>query len=396
MNIQPIKIGLFGFGVVGQGLYEILKKSTGINADIVKIVVKQKNKSRSLPEEYFSYNADDILLDDKIDLVVELIDDSQVAYTIIKRALENGKNVVSANKKVLAEYFEEFIKLQLQTGKSILYEASVCGGIPIIRTIEEYYISELLYAVKGIFNGSSNYILSKMQKEGLDYKLALSQAQELGFAESNPKLDVEGYDAKYKLVILAAHSFGLYVHPKQVFHYGISNISKFDIQYAKEKNWKIKHIATVFKTANDSISMYVIPEFVNEYSNLYLVENEFNGVNVEGAFSDKQFFSGKGAGGHPTGSAVLSDIAANSYNYRYEYHKTRKELQYKFTNESTLNIYLRFSHELNYHKYFESISEIYQNNKTQFVTGLISIKSLNKLFVKEGDKIGFICSLEET
>ena len=392
---KPIKIGLFGFGVVGQGLYDILSKSTGINAEISKIVVKHKNKARSLPKDYFTFEADDALLDADIDLIVELIDNADDAYNIIKSALINGKNVVSANKKVLAEHFEEFIKLQLQTGKSILYEASVCGGIPIIRTIEEYYISELLYSVKGIFNGSSNYILSKMQKESISYKKALSQAQELGFAESNPKLDVEGFDAKYKLVILAAHSFGLYVHPDLVFNYGISSISAFDIQYAKEKNWKIKLIASVYKTSENSICMYVIPEFVNEYSNLYLVEDEFNAVTVEGAFSDKQFFSGKGAGGHPTGSAVLSDIAANAYNYKYEYHKTKEELQYKFSSEASIKVYLRFNKELNYQDYFESISEIYQNNQTKYIIGIIKLKKLKELHSKNRNAIGFLCSLGE-
>lgn len=390
---KTIKIGLFGFGVVGQGLYDILKESSGIRAEIVKIIVKHKNKQRSLPDKHFSYDANDVLQNDEIDLIVELIDNADDAYNIIKTALLNGKNVVSANKKVLAEHFEEFIKLQLQTGNSILYEASVCGGIPIIRTIEEYYISELLYSVKGIFNGSSNYILSKMQRENLDYKVALRQAQELGFAESDPKLDVEGYDALYKLVIVAAHSFGLYTHPDKVFHYGISSITKFDIRYAKEKKWKIKLIASVFKDSADSIAMYIIPEFVNKFSNLYLVEDEFNGVTVEGAFSDKQFFSGKGAGGHPTGSAVLSDIAANTYNYKYEYHKTQKELQYTFSTNTTLKIYLRYTKEFSFLNYFSTILERFQNTEAQYIIGNISIENLNKLVLEKRSVLGFICSI---
>ncbi len=390
---KAIKIGLFGFGVVGQGLYDILEKSSGINAEVVKIAVKHKDKPRSLPKDYFTFEAQEVLLNKDIDLIVELIDDTDAAYNIIKSALQNGKNVVSANKKVLAEHFEEFIQLQLETGKSILYEASVCGGIPIIRTIEEYYISELLYSVKGIFNGSSNYILSKMQKEDISYEVALKQAQDLGFAESNPKLDVEGFDAKYKLVILAAHSFGLYIHPEEVFHYGISGISKFDIQYAKEKKLKIKLISSVFKNSENSISMYVIPEFVDKYSNLYLVEDEFNGVTVEGAFSDKQFFSGKGAGGHPTGSAVLSDIAANTYNYKYEYHKTQKELQYNYSSESVLRVYIRYGGDFNLESFFEQLLERYQNTTIQYVVGEIKLNRLNQLLSEFKTEIGFVCSL---
>jgi homoserine dehydrogenase len=388
---KAVNIGLFGFGVVGQGLYDILNKSTGINARIAKIAVKQKDKERSLPKEYFTFDAEEILNNNDIDLIVELINDADDAYLIIKTALLKGKNVVSANKKVLAEHFEEFIQLQLQTGKSILYEASVCGGIPIIRTIEEYYISELLYSIKGIFNGSSNYILSKMQEENLDYKLALSQAQELGFAESDPKLDVEGFDAKYKLVILAAHSFGVYIHPDKVFNYGISGISKFDIQFAKEKNLKIKLIASAYKNSENTICLYVIPAFVDKYSNLYLVENEYNGVTVEGAFSDNQFFSGKGAGGHPTGSAVLSDIAANSYQYKYEYHKTQKELQYSYNNDTSINIYVRHEGEIFESNYFESVFERFQNNEAQYLIGRITIKRLEILCIEQLENIQFIC-----
>jgi len=388
---EAIKIGLFGFGVVGQGLYDILEKSTGINAEIVKIAVKQKNKERTLPKEYFTFDANEILNDDSINLVVELINNVDDAYHIIKSALLNGKNVVSANKKVLAENFEEFTQLQLKTGKSILYEASVCGGIPIIRTIEEYYISELLYSVKGIFNGSSNYILSKMQKENLDYSSALKQAQELGFAEFDPSLDVEGFDAKYKLVILAAHSFGVYIHPDKVFNYGISTISKFDIHFAKEKNWKIKLLASAVKNSNNTVCLYVIPAFVDKLSNLYLVENEFNGVIVEGAFSDNQFFSGKGAGGHPTGSAVLSDIAANSYLYKYQYHKTRKELQYSYSNNVSINIYLRYHDDISESNYFNDVFERFQNNHAKYLIGSIKLEKLKKLYLEKKENIKFIC-----
>ncbi|UZR92589.1 homoserine dehydrogenase [Chondrinema litorale] len=392
---KSVKIGLFGFGVVGQGLYKVLSQSTGINAEIKKIAVKNREKKRSLPAKHFTFDAEEILFDDEINLIVELIDNAEDAYKIITTALKNGKNVVTANKKLLAENFEELVNLQLETGKSILYEASVCAGIPIIRTIEEYYVSELLYSVEGIFNGSSNYILSKMQSESLEYSEALKQAQELGFAESNPKLDVEGFDAKFKLIILAAHSFGVYIHPEKIFNYGIAGISSFDIQFAKEKNWKIKLMSRVFKNSDNTISMYVIPEFVNQQSNLFLVDQEFNGVIVEAAFSDRQFYSGKGAGGYPTGSAVLSDIAANAYDYKYEYHKTHKELQYSYSNDIYLTTYVRFIKDLTISEYFEAVHQKFENPDNKYVIGKISITALSKLLTDHKEDIQFICNIGE-
>ncbi len=335
---NDIKIGLFGYGCVGQGLHDVLNNSKGFRSNIDTIVVKDKNKERRLPQSAFSYSKEDILNKEDIDLVVELIDNSEQALEITKSALEKGKNVVSANKKMIAENFKELVDLQKKHNAGLLYEASACASIPIIRTLEEYYDNELLESVSGIFNGSSNYILSKVINEGLDYPSALAKAQALGFAESDPTLDVGGYDAKYKLVILSGHAYGVFINPEKIFNLGIDNLNQSIIDYARNNGLKIKLIAQVVRLDDKNITAYVLPKLVNSDHPLYNVENENNGVIVRAAFSDEQIFIGKGAGGHPTGSAVLSDISANSYDYKYEYKKLSQSNKFLFTNNVTLDI----------------------------------------------------------
>nr|NQU93611.1 homoserine dehydrogenase [Bacteroidota bacterium] len=293
---QQLNIGLFGFGVVGNGLYEVLQQSPTTFASIKKICVKNRSKKRQIPEDYFCYDPSDILDDPNINLVVELIDDADAAYDIVKESLIKGKSVVSGNKKMLAAHLPEFIEIQRRNGVGILYDASACGSIPVIRNLEEYYDNDLLQSVTGILNGSSNYILSKMFSQGLDYTEALCRAQELGFAESNPYYDVEGLDALYKLVIITVHAFGVWVDAKKIFHFGISKISDQDIRFAKEKGCRIKLVAQVSKSGSGSIIMLVMPRFVNPDKYIYNVEDEFNGVVIKGAFYDKQFMFGKGAG----------------------------------------------------------------------------------------------------
>ncbi len=368
-----VKIGLFGYGCVGQGLHDVLDNSKGFKSTIEKIAVKDRNKKRRLPAEKFTFEKDEILENKDINLVVELIDNAHDAYNIVTTSLLAGKNVVSANKKLIAEKFEELVNLQKKTGNSLLYEASVCGGIPIIRTLEEYYDNELLTSVEGIFNGSSNYILSKIFNDGLGYETALKQAQDLGFAESDPTLDVGGYDSKYKAVILAGHSYGVFADPEKVLNFGIQNISDKDIEFAKQQGKKIKLVAKIGKSNEEEIFITVLPEFVAPENHLYNVENEFNAVRVEAAFSDAQFFIGKGAGGHPTGSAVLSDISANSFEYKYEYKKANQKESFKFSNELQVKVYLRLGEKkLEKPLFFESIEE--QND--QFIIGNVSIEEL--------------------
>jgi homoserine dehydrogenase len=373
---KKLTIGMFGFGVVGQGLYDIIK-TKNLNLEIKKFVIKNADKKRSLPAELFTTDANVILNDPEINTVVELIDDADAAFEITKKALSSGKNVVSANKKMIATHLEELTEIQQQHGTSLLYEGAVCGSIPIIRNLEEYYDNELLHSISGIFNGSSNYILSKIFNEGQSYADALKKAQELGFAETNPILDVGGYDPKYKLTIVASHAYGLFVNPETILNLGIDKLNDNDIRYAKEKNFKIKLIPFAKEISNSEVVLYVLPKFITNDNILYNVENENNGVLVKAAFADEQFFYGKGAGGHPTGSAVLSDIAALRYDYRYEYkkHLESKELQYS-TNYD-LKVYLRYEDEDVLENIdFKSITERFYGEKSKYVIGYINLQEI--------------------
>ena len=286
---EKLIIGMFGFGVVGQGLYDIIK-TKDLNLEIKKFVIKNPEKKRTLPAELFTTDPEAVLSDPEINTVVELIDNADVAFEITKRALQSGKNVVSANKKMIATHLEELINIQQEYGTSLLYEGAVCGSIPIIRNLEEYYDNELLHSISGIFNGSSNYILSKIFNEDQSYDNALRKAQELGFAETDPTLDVGGYDPKYKLAIVASHAYGIYVNPDEILNLGINTLDDQDIRFAKEKGFKIKLLPLAKETSDKQVVLYVLPKFLRSDNILYNVENENNGVFVKAAFADEQFF----------------------------------------------------------------------------------------------------------
>jgi homoserine dehydrogenase len=259
----------------------------------------------------------------------------------------------------------------------LLYEGSVCGSIPIIRNLEEYYDNELLHSISGIFNGSSNYILSKIFNENQSYDAALKRAQELGFAETDPTLDVGGYDPKFKLAIVASHAYGLFINPNEILNLGIDKLGNADIRYAKEKNLKIKLVPLAKEISKSEVVLYVLPKFVTKDSLLYNIENENNGVVVKAAFADEQFFFGKGAGGHPTGSAVLSDITALRYDYRYEYKKHLGDVQPSYTTDYELKVYFRYADDavLDTLK-FNSISERFYGEDSKYVIGRINLKEI--------------------
>lgn len=373
-------IGLFGFGVVGQGLYHVLEKSPATNAIIKSICIKDTSKERSIPEDIFCTDYNTIINDPEINLVVELINDAQEAYTIVKSALLAGKSVISGNKKMVATHIEELIDIQHKTGSALLYDASACGSIPVIRNLEEYYDNDLLLSITGILNGSSNFILSNVFNHNQNYSDALRKAQELGFAEADPSLDVNGSDSLYKLIILAVHGFGTIVSPDEVFRFGIDNLNEFDIKYAREKGKKIKLIAKATKINGKSFNLLVMPNFVSPDKYIYNVEDEYNGVVIEGEFYEKQFMFGKGAGGFPTGSSVLSDITARMHGYKYEYKKQTYFDRLQFTNDVNLKIYLRYKDVLDFEHFdFESIDEKFTGREYNYVVGTINLKNLKKV-----------------
>ncbi|MEJ7645134.1 MAG: homoserine dehydrogenase [Chryseolinea sp.] len=379
-----LQLGLFGFGCVGQGLYHVLEETPGIKAEIKKICVKTRGKVRPLAQDLFTFDGSEILNNPDIDVVVELIDDADAAFEIVKTALQNGKAVVTANKKMLAEHLEEIYQLQQVHGKPVLYEGSVCGSIPIIRNLEEYYDNDLLTGIEGIFNGSTNYILTKVFEEKTSYADALKKAQELGFAESDPALDVKGFDAKFKLVIAIAHTFGVFIRPDEVINIGIDRISDLDLKFARENGYAIKLIARAFKIAN-RVYGFVAPQFVESVHPLYSVRNEYNAVQVQSAFAEQQLFVGKGAGSYPTGSAVLSDISALTYDYRYEYKKFHQLHDLKFSNKITVEAFVSFDQGTSIAiGDFEEFTSGYAANGRQYMVGKVSLEKLNRWSHIEG------------
>ncbi len=372
---KKLSIGLFGFGCVGNGLYEVLNKSELLDATIKKIVVKDSNKKRKISKEHFSYDKNDILLDQEINLVVELIDDANAAFIIVAEAIKGGKHVITANKKMLAENLPLLLQLAKENNVSLLYEGSVGGSIPIIRNLEEYYNNDSLSGILGIVNGTTNYILTQTNY-GKDYDTALQEATELGFAETDPTLDVDGFDSKYKLVLLIKHAFGLTLRPEDVFNYGIRQVKEQDVRYAAEKGLRLKLFSRSEKIGDQLIG-FVAPHFITADNVAYNVDNEFNAVTVEALFSDKQLFLGKGAGAYPTASAVLSDISALQYNYAYEYKKSNKVESLQYSNDFILKIYAG-SHSIQALEKLNWIEkeEILRSKDYCYITGSINFSDL--------------------
>lgn len=381
MSRKQLTIGLFGFGCVGNGLHEVLQQTPGLKATVKRICVKDKMKQRQIAKEFFTYDRNDILNDREINTVVELIDDADAAFEIVKSALKKGKAVVTANKKMVAEHFEELLQLQVQYQVPLLYEAACCASIPIIRNLEEYYDNDALESIEGIVNGSTNYILTKTVQEQISYEQALIDAQDKGYVESIPTLDTGGYDAKFKLLILIAHAFGVIARPEEIYNLGIDNLRDFDLNYAKEKGYKIKLVAYAEKTNNGKIKAFVLPKFIKNTDKLYLVDDVFNGIKTKSYFSDSQFFMGKGAGAYPTASAVLSDISALTYDYRYEYKKHNTMDIVAQDQDIKLNIYLRHDKKESdkLKTYFIEVNEFYLNHENGFLVGIIDLKNIKIL-----------------
>jgi homoserine dehydrogenase len=373
------RIGIFGFGCVGQGLYDVLQTIERAGIEVAGICVKDKEKPRSLPASAFTYNPQDLLQDESITIFAELISDADEAYSIVKQALKAGKTIVSANKKMLASHLPELIELQQNYNGTLLYEAAVGGSIPIIRTLESYYSSEPLQQVSGILNGSSNFILSKMESEGLSYSLALQQAQELGFAEADPTLDVGGFDSVNKLCLITAHAFGLTIKPEQVLRFGIDTVEKEDLEFARSINARIRLVASAEVSEDNEFSLRVLPTLVTEQQELYHVTNETNGVTIAPVFAGEQFIKGLGAGSHPTGSAVWADVSAALSGYRYSYPKAAIKT-IALNQDRKINVYLRCPVSCSLPEAnWENVVKVQETREAAYFTAIISIQELQKI-----------------
>lgn len=377
--MSKLKIGLFGLGTVGEGIVKALEKARNANAEIKKICVLDKNKKRGVKVDpaMLTTEADDILEDNDINLIVEVINDADASYHIVTKALRKGVPVVSGSKTMIARHLPELIELQRKHNSALLYDASSCGSIPVIRNLEEYYDNDLLLEVKGILNGSSNYILSRVFDHGEPYEEALQKAIDLGFAETDPSFDIDGFDSLYKLIIITVHAMGSYVSPDDVFTYGISHISDFDIQFAREKRVKIKLVAQVVKINPSQFTMFVMPEFVGKSKYIYSVDDEYNGVVIRGECYDRQFMFGKGAGSLPTASSILSDVVSRHHGYRYEYKKMDFADCPVYTTDVNLKVYVRYKETpIPEILPFDSISERYISKNVNYVVGEINLSKL--------------------
>jgi len=314
--MKLVKVGVIGFGVVGTGTIKILlnqreliKKRTGIDIILKKVADKDIERPReiNLPKEILTTDAWEIIKDPEIDIVVELVGGTTIAKEFIIEALKNGKHVVTANKALLAEQGNEIFEEALQRGLKIGFEASVGGGIPIIKVMKEGLVANKILAIYGIINGTTNFILTKMTNEGIDFQDALSEAQRLGYAEADPTLDIEGIDSAHKITILASLAYGIPLSFNKVYCEGITKITAQDIAFAREFGYKIKLLA-ITKILDGEIELRVHPTMVPEDYLISKVDGVFNAIYVEGESVGETLYYGRGAGSMPTGSSVVADI----------------------------------------------------------------------------------------
>lgn len=347
------KIALLGMGTVGGGVYEIIEKQKeempfkiGAALEVVKVLVRNKAKyAGRIPAEKLTDVWEDVIGDDSIDIVVEVMGGIEPARTYIKAALEKGKHVVTANKDLMAMHGHELLELAGEHHCDLLFEAAVAGGIPIIRPLKQCLAGNHITEIMGIINGTTNFILTKMKEDGMDFGEALQLATDLGYAEADPTADIEGYDAGRKLAIMASIAFHTSVTFDDVFTEGITKITAKDMRYAKEMGCSIKLLG-IAKNTETGIEVKVHPTMIPENHPLAAVNDSFNAVFVHGDAVDDAMFYGRGAGALPTGSAVVGDIMDVARNMLFHCNgrigcSCYKNLPIKQIGDTTSRYYIR-------------------------------------------------------
>jgi homoserine dehydrogenase len=398
--MKTLKIGLLGLGQVGGGVYSILrskhhtiKERCGISIKITGIAVRHKEKKRGIRVNrlLLTKNAKEIINSKENDIIVELIGGIQPAKKWILKSLMQGKHVVTANKALLAEHGRELFREAERQKKHLFFEASVGGGIPIIKVLREGLVSNRIYSIQAIINGTSNYILTKMGGDHLDFKEALQLARDKGYAEADPTLDIDGSDAAHKITILASLVFGGWVSFKDVYVSGITQIRSEDIEFAEEFGFTIKLLAIARKT-REGIEVHVRPTLLPKLHVLSGVHGSYNAILMKGDDVGDVLLYGKGAGRFPTGSAVVSDLVDLS---KLEHHGGRQLFQIrpkklKIKNVSSLlsRYYLRF-HVVDAPGVLGKISRVLGNHK-------ISISDVIQKERKLGDVVPLILLTHQT
>ncbi len=309
-----IHVAVFGYGVVGSGVVEVIEKnkqSVNLKAGQelnVKYILDLRDFPGDPYESKVVHDVNVILDDPEIDIICETMGGVKPAYEYTKRALESGKSVCTSNKEVVAKHGPEFLQIARENNCNYRFEASVGGGIPIIRPLNDCLTAEKIESITGILNGTTNYILTKMERVGADFETVLKEAQDLGYAERNPEADVEGHDARRKIAILASLMMGKNVDAEQVFTEGITRITAADFEYAKAADMTIKLLANAKPVSEDKVLAMVTPCMVSKENPLAMVNDVFNGILVTGNMLGDAMFYGKGAGKLATASAVVADV----------------------------------------------------------------------------------------
>ena len=335
---KTLGIGLVGFGTVGTGVWETLERNTdlisnrtGVEVEIKRIAVRDVNKQRSItvPQERLTTDWLAVVNDPEVDIVVELIGGTSTAYDIVASALSAGKPVVTGNKALLAERGQELFALSHENNTPIHFEAAVAGGIPIIKTMQDSFVGNRIQSMTGIINGTSNYILERMTEAGLGYEEALTEAQQLGYAESDPTLDVNGWDAAHKAILLTTMAYGFSIDPKNVYVRGIERVRGIDIDFAKRLGFIVKLLCVVHEHEDGTVELRTQPSFIPRSHILSSVNGVFNAIAVKGDATGDALFYGRGAGKDPTASSVVADLVEAARGARTNKEPHRGFLPYK-------------------------------------------------------------------
>ena len=319
MSCSVLGIGLAGFGTVGSGVWKILEehgrliesRSQGFAAmEIRKIAVRDLSKKRegNTPAELFTTSLMEVVENPSVDIVVELIGGTEAAFDLVTKALKAGKPVVTGNKALLAERGPELFSISKETNTPIYFEAAVAGGIPIIKAVQQSLVGNKIESIAGIINGTSNYILQRMTEAGLGYPEALKEAKDLGYAEADETLDVNGWDAAHKAIILGSIAHGFLINYKNVYVRGIEKVTPLDIQFASDLGYVVKLLSLVIANKDGGIEIRTQPSFLSKTHILASVHDVFNAVAVKGDHLGESLFYGRGAGQGPTASSVVSDL----------------------------------------------------------------------------------------
>ena len=326
-NAPILRVGLAGLGTVGSSVWrqlqsqgEVIRQRTGTEIRIEQVLVRRMERARELgvPDELITTSKDDFVENPQLDVIVELIGGTISAHALIKQALNRGKHVITANKALLAARGAELFQIAHKNRRHLLFEASVAGGIPIIRALREGLVANRILSIHGIINGTCNYILTRMNSEGLEFSQALAEAKREGYAEADDRLDVDGHDAAHKAAVLAALAYGFWVPPDQLYTEGLRAVEKQDIIYARKLGYGLKLLAIIKTDPDGAVEVRVHPTLVPQSHVLASVNGVFNALLVRGDVVGDTLYYGRGAGGDPTASAVLSDLGQVASHFPHE------------------------------------------------------------------------------